>query len=374
MLLRIQGVRGTSLRRIVIEFVVLLLIVQAAKSEAFHGCSTANATGVSLGGKVVLMRNDGKILTTGSYCGHGEYSDGLIRFDLCNGKQSTYVTPEGERVVTVDAEQAKDFGEGLAAVQNEKGQWGYIDKSGHFVIAPRFEEADKFSEGVAPVKLKDDWQYIDVKGNTVIKLQRSNRTVDQAKPFKSGAAFVVLVDSTGNNYEKGLIDHSGKWLLTPTMRLTGELDNGMAPLWEDSTHTMGFINSSGQMVIPPQFTGNAMLPFQEGLAAVYVGSGKAMRAGFIDKKGHWAIPPKYQDGYHFCGGLAPVKMNDVWGFINKKGKFVIPPKFESAESFEDGIAMVSNKDDSGVLHEELINRQGSVLFHDPREAKIFKLH
>ncbi len=35
--------------------------------------------------------------------------------------------------------------------------WGYIDRTGKFVIKPRFADADYFSEGLAPVMINDRW-------------------------------------------------------------------------------------------------------------------------------------------------------------------------------------------------------------------------
>jgi hypothetical protein len=55
------------------------------------------------------------------------------------------VSPEGDEI--------KASHEGLAAVKvGEK--WGYIDKVGNIVIAPKFNDADWFSEGVAAVGIQ----------------------------------------------------------------------------------------------------------------------------------------------------------------------------------------------------------------------------
>ena len=49
-------------------------------------------------------------------------------------------------------EAADDFSEGLAAVKI-KGRWGYIDKAGRTVIKPQFDNAEKFIEGIAAVSV-----------------------------------------------------------------------------------------------------------------------------------------------------------------------------------------------------------------------------
>ena len=51
-------------------------------------------------------------------------------------------------------DDAKDYSNGYAAVKNNKGLWGYINKSGKRVVNFQFLEAGEFSEGVAPVRIK----------------------------------------------------------------------------------------------------------------------------------------------------------------------------------------------------------------------------
>jgi len=51
------------------------------------------------------------------------------------------------------------------------GSWGYIDTTGQFVIAPRFEAAMEFSEGLAAVRVPGKWGFIDRTGTVVIAPQ-----------------------------------------------------------------------------------------------------------------------------------------------------------------------------------------------------------
>ncbi len=49
------------------------------------------------------------------------------------------------------------------------GEWGYIDKAGKVVIAPQFDDALDFSEGLASVRIGWKWCYIDKTGKIVFK-------------------------------------------------------------------------------------------------------------------------------------------------------------------------------------------------------------
>lgn len=48
------------------------------------------------------------------------------------------------------------------------GLYGFIDRSGALVIETKYEDADTFSQGLAPVMTADGWGYINMSGEWVI--------------------------------------------------------------------------------------------------------------------------------------------------------------------------------------------------------------
>ncbi|GAK55378.1 hypothetical protein U27_02211 [Candidatus Vecturithrix granuli] len=68
-------------------------------------------------------------------------------------------------------DDARWFAEGLAAVKRDE-QWGCINPAGQMVIAPRFESALWFFEGCARVKLDGQWGYVNAQG-VVVRVNRS---------------------------------------------------------------------------------------------------------------------------------------------------------------------------------------------------------
>lgn len=55
--------------------------------------------------------------------------------------------------------QTDEFHDGLAVVNvgsGDNSKYGYIDKQGHFVVNPQFDEAGNFSEGLAAVRIGND--------------------------------------------------------------------------------------------------------------------------------------------------------------------------------------------------------------------------
>ncbi len=75
----------------------------------------------------------------------------------------------------------------------QNGKWGYIDHVGKVVVNPRFDFADRFSEGMAAIQSGDKWGYIDASGNVVIAA-----TFDHGDAFADGLA-LVIVRETGHS-------------------------------------------------------------------------------------------------------------------------------------------------------------------------------
>jgi hypothetical protein len=75
--------------------------------------------------------------------------------------------------------EAPPFVDGLAARCDERGLWGYIDKSGEYVIEPQYVQAYNFRDGRAIVYSERDWAsaVIDERGDVIIPF--GNREIEQ---------------------------------------------------------------------------------------------------------------------------------------------------------------------------------------------------
>ena len=82
----------------------------------------------------------------------------------------------------------------IAASVGEKEQqlWGFIDKTGKWVIRPSYQAAKNFSDGVAAVRVNNKYGYIDKKGDFIIKPQ-----FDVAWDFMQGIARVKVGNKIG---------------------------------------------------------------------------------------------------------------------------------------------------------------------------------
>lgn len=130
----------------------------------------------------------------------------------------------------------------------------------------------------------------------------------------------------------------------------------------------GYIDSNGELAIPPQFTSAA--DFSEGLAWVTTDS---KENGYINRKAERVIRrDDLYEGFPFSDGLAAVRVKmhadeinheqsagarlpGKWGYIDRTGKLVIVPKYDQARSFHNGLATVRQGDNWF-----LIDRKGTV--------------
>ena len=103
----------------------------------------------------------------------------------------------------------------------------------------------------------------------------------------------------------------------------------------------GYINSSGQIKIQPQFNFGGR--FSDGLAQVGI-SGKLTEGktkyGFINETGAYVVTPKYDQVGDFSEGYAAVAQGTAWGYIDRTGKTVYTPQALQAQKFSHGLAAV----------------------------------
>lgn len=228
----------------------------------------------------------------------------------------------------------------------QDAKWGYIDSKGALVIAPQYDEAKPFSEGLAAVRVGKQWGYIDGAGATKI-----NPQYKFAGDFSGGLAF-VLPEGEEKKSGKG-----GGGLVALTAGSSGRLES--KPKSEkDGAGKGGYIDPSGKMVIGPRF--HESEKFSEGLALVCLKpkvmgyttyltlSGLAQepavlqtrKIGYVDKSGNLITTAEFDDGKGFHSGVAWVMVGRKWGFLDKTGKSVIEPTFDSAREFNEGLAAV----------------------------------
>lgn len=275
----------------------------------------------------------------------------LALFSACSKQDQQSRTATGDKpssehpIAGKTAEPPKaDIVRLLPVKQEDKS--GYIDAKGSLVIAPQYDEAKPFSEGLAAIRIDKLWGYID--GSGAIKISPQYKFAGE---FSDGLAFVMPPG------EEKKISKGGGGLVAMTAGNSGRLES--KPKSEkDNAGTGGYIDPSGKMVIGPRF--HESEKFSEGLALVclkpkIIGftsyltiSGLAQEStvlqtrkiSYVDKSGNPITMAEFDDGKGFQSGMAWVMSGKKWGLMDKSGKNVVEPTFDSVREFNEGLAAI----------------------------------
>lgn len=132
------------------------------------------------------------------------------------GSGITLIDPSGRRVGQIkDSNEMHGFSEGLAAAQSlsrlesETGRWGYVDKTGRWVVRPAYQRAGEFNDGRG----------------------------------------LVDVGGPGLDPDRGYVDATGALVIPATYVNAGDFWKGFAPVCRKA-HKCGFIDKNGKAVIP----------------------------------------------------------------------------------------------------------------------------
>jgi hypothetical protein len=228
------------------------------------------------------------------------------------------------------------FSEGLAAVH--RGQkCGYIDRSGNFVIPPRYEMCSQFYEGMATVS----------DGTTLCRIDKSGRVIAKltSTDFYGDGLFVREVGH--NQYD--FVDRATQKPFSQVFGGAHQFSAGLAAVSPDSPSSMkgrqawGYIDKTGKMVIPPRFymgsndLSSAFVDDRAIAATSPLGNGPF---GVIDRTGKWIVSPHYYLIAAYREGLAWALSNSKIVYLDKNGREVIDPHTSWGNSFSEGLAAV----------------------------------
>ncbi|WP_051199647.1 WG repeat-containing protein [Butyrivibrio fibrisolvens] len=201
------------------------------------------------------------------------YRLGMMPFyynDVANPKYG-YMNIDGEVVIEPQFSYAELFSEeGLAAVRDDEGKWGYIDTEGNLVIPQVYDFTLGFDAGFALVEKEHDEYYIDITGRKVLDIdggvnkegftyisndegkyacidlkgnQITDYIFDRTILFKNGYACGCV------NGLYGCIDKTGEFVIEPSFEYIGDFSDFGIALAKGKDGLYGYINIKASCMI-----------------------------------------------------------------------------------------------------------------------------
>ncbi|WP_294482976.1 WG repeat-containing protein [uncultured Ruminococcus sp.] len=308
------------------------------------------------------------------------FNDGLLPFQ--SDDKYGYINEKGEIAIAPQYDRAYGFSEGLACVSVEKEGdelTGFINKKGEVVIDMQYDGATDFKDGIAEVFLGDHVGFIDKKGKYIINPQYKNKTVyfigyDMFLIEDTSGDFWTLCNKKGKSINDTRFDEPDFINICPFYNEEwgsdkDKVDWKTIPL-KTITGNYIYINSRGKTVLETQY--DSADYFTDGIAAVGIGK----KHGYINKKGECIINLQFDKAGAFVEGLASVgiegKNSIKYGYINKKGEYVVSPQYESARNFHNGVAIVSTyskRDDDEIYG--VIDKKGKTIIEPQYDRLMF---
>ncbi|WLR51176.1 WG repeat-containing protein [Bacillus tianshenii] len=241
---------------------------------------------------------------------------------VVGGKRWGYINSLGKIILPFQYEDAFDFQENGLAIVGKNELFGVIDQTGKYVVKPKYETINQFSEGRAVVVDKEGFKVINERGRLI-----TDKAYQFIGTFEDDRALFANSDSKGNylygflnrngqevipnKYQSAtdfnvgkavvkvkegqfaLIDREGTVLHTYNYAYVGSYGDGLLVFQQSLNDKQGYMNEAGEVVIPAQFV--TALSFQNGRAVVNISETYENKYGLIDKQGNFVIKPDYND-------------------------------------------------------------------------------
>ncbi len=221
------------------------------------------------------------------------------------------------------------------------GKVGFIAPDGHWLIEPVLDDAGVLSHDRVAFRREWLWGYLDTHGTEVVSPR-----FHSAADFQGGLARV----QSNENHLYGFIADDGSWVIEPVFIKADHMFDGLALV--ENEQFRGYVDSQGKRAIEIDFA--HAYSFASGRALVCHDISGPI--GFIDTSGEVVIPLNLEAAGHFCQGYAPAMKNGKWGHLDRAGNWAVRPIYQRVDYFFDGFAMVMKDGHWGV-----VDTQGKVV-------------
>ncbi|RBL88142.1 WG repeat-containing protein [Chitinophaga flava] len=195
------------------------------------------------------------------YLGRNEYYDfhnGVIKIIYYPrghfvGREIRYIDTKGKSLNTAVGRLAYLGEDALFVEKGYRGPYsGLKNIKDRWQVEPQFEEIGNFSEGLAKVKLNDNWGYINRNGDVVINkdILKPKGSILNTYPITSAENFsegLALIESRSGF---GYINHDGAWVIEPSFYKATSFKNGFARVKIPGRTEWYYIDKIGRIIRP----------------------------------------------------------------------------------------------------------------------------
>jgi hypothetical protein len=208
----------------------------------------------------------------------------------------------------------------LLRLRNKGATFGFINKTGSFVVEPQFERAWPLANGKAIVERKDKYEYIDKYGKVI------GSVPEKEQPYYYAPSSLMYARQVNDKYGFARPDQE-ELAIPASYDFATDFEGDVArvnigatlneELWEYRGGKWGLIDASGKQIVP--VTHELILPFRNNTAMF--NSGGEASYSMCDGECDEAV-------YYSCKG-------GKWGLMDRKGKIIIDPIYQSMIPFGD---------------------------------------
>ncbi|WP_335693712.1 WG repeat-containing protein [Neobacillus drentensis] len=324
------------------------------------------------------------------------YQFPVVRKEI-GGNKWGYMDAKGNWILPANYDHAEDFQENGLAIVGLMDKSGVINSRGYFIVQPKYDTINPFSEGRAVVNDAQGFKVINENGkeitekaySIIIGEYKEGRVraveIDANGEYlygylnKRGKEVIPLIYKNASDFEQGkaivktkedsfqLIDLTGKVLQSYPYAYVANYGQGLLAFKNSTEGKLGYIDEQGKIVIEPKFS--YADSFIEGLAIVSLSENNRENFGVIDRQGHFVIKPNYNqilylnEGRFAIGKEIDLKqpcMRSIYALADSDGHILTGFHFTMMTKFEDGLSSVTDEQ-----HTYFIDKHGRRKEHLP---------
>ncbi|WP_209331606.1 WG repeat-containing protein [Lunatimonas salinarum] len=273
-------------------------------------------------------------------------------------------------------------------ISKEPTGYGLINRDGKYILDPIIDTMEYLGDnhffahdGSQYMLIKAQTNTADIKYTSYHRIALENGTLLEyihgklRRIMKKDGILLDIVGMTevkieeGNHYnvyfrdqKLGLLGPAGKWEVQPTTNVSRILPGNQGLYGALVGGKYGFINASGQLVIPAQF--DEVKRFSDGLAATRSG----FAWGFVNLNGDSVVPHRYDKTGDFFRGLAIVYQGGKANLVDQEGKELLPEFYDRISLTTDNYYLTEKDGKYGLINPMGVEIKAPIFDELRREA------